>query len=260
VSGEKRNPVGIGSIVIGTHADNLGIPRLHFIVYKSGEAVYEAVNLEFALVSTGASGTEAIVKLAVLTAIYTASVLKEKNGRKELRKTAVENAAQGYWSEYRGVKFDLAQIGGGLNQDLNKRINKAVQEAFITKIKEALKDGAKDEVISLFTSACSVKVTYKEARVKERDNIIIGALKECLSRQSVEETFDLYGISDTQERIDKLNRCMGSPQTFFTPSDPSLEDKYECTVQMFLTRAWKLNELYERIDGVIIPSNAHAGA
>jgi hypothetical protein len=259
VPNEKRNLVGIGSIVIGTHTDNLGIPRLHFIVYKSGETVYEAVNLEFALVSIGSSGTEAVVKLVVLTAVYAASVLKEENGRKELRRTAVGNAAQGYWSEYRGVKFDLAEIGGCLNQDLNKRINKAVQEAFTAKIKEALKGNAKDEVVALFTSA-SVKVSYKEARVKERDNIIIGALKECLSRQSVEETFDLYGITDIQERIDKLNRCMGSPQTFFTPPDPSLEDRYEMTIQIFLTRSWKLNELYERIDGVINLSNAHAGA
>jgi hypothetical protein len=260
VSGKKRNPVGIGSIVIEAHADSLGIPRLHFIVYKSGETVYEAVNLEFGLVSIGASGTEAAAKLAVLTATYAASVLKEENGYKELRETAVENAAQGYWSEYRGAKFDLAETGGGLNQDLNKRINRAVQEAFIDKIKEALKGSAEDEVVSLFTSACSVKVAYKEARVKERGSVIIGALKECLSRQSVEETFDLYGITGVQERIDKLNRCMGSPQTFFTPVDPSLEDRYECTIQIFLTRAWKLNELYERIDGVINPSNAHAGA
>jgi hypothetical protein len=175
VSGEKRNPVGIGNIVIGTNEGNLGIPRLHFIVYKSGETVYEAVNLEFGLVSTGASGTEAVAKLAVLTTTYAASVLKEGNGYKELRKTAVENAEQGYWSEYRGVKFDLAQIGSGLNQDLNKRINRAVQEAFIAKIKEALKDGAEEEVISLFTSACSVRVTYKEARVKTiADDDLIG--------------------------------------------------------------------------------------
>jgi hypothetical protein len=32
----------------------------------------------------------------------------------------------------------------------------------------------------------------------EGDKIIIGALKECTTRESIEETFSLYKITDTQ--------------------------------------------------------------
>jgi hypothetical protein len=83
--------------------------------------------------------------------------------------------------------------------------------------------------------------------MEERNNIIVGALKECLSRESVEDTFDLYRIEDIQERIDKLNHCMRNPQTFFSSGDISLKDKYELTIQMFLTMSWKLNELYDKL-------------
>jgi hypothetical protein len=83
--------------------------------------------------------------------------------------------------------------------------------------------------------------------MEERDNIIIGALKECTTKALLEETFMLYKIVDTQERIDKLNRCMGDPQTFFSSGKVSLEETYELTIQMFLTMSWKLNDIYDRM-------------
>jgi hypothetical protein len=81
----------------------------------------------------------------------------------------------------------------------------------------------------------------------ERDKIIIGALKECTSRDAIEDTFNLYQIHDIQERISKLNECMGNPQTFFSSEKVSSEEVYELTIQMFLTMSWKLNEIYNRI-------------
>jgi hypothetical protein len=83
--------------------------------------------------------------------------------------------------------------------------------------------------------------------MKEKDKIVIGALKECTTRASLEDTFTRYEILDTQERIDKLNGCMGNPQTFFSPGKVSLEETYELTIQMFLTMSWKLNEIYDRM-------------
>jgi hypothetical protein len=83
--------------------------------------------------------------------------------------------------------------------------------------------------------------------MKERDKIIIGALKECTSRKTIEDTFKLYEIGDISERTDKLNECMGSPQTFFSSEKVSPEEIYELTIQMFLTMSWKLNEIYDRI-------------
>jgi hypothetical protein len=83
--------------------------------------------------------------------------------------------------------------------------------------------------------------------INEKDSIIIGALQKCKSRESLEETFDLYKIADLEKRIDKLNISMGNPQTFFSSGKISTEDAYELTLQMFLTMSWKLNEIYDRM-------------
>ncbi|MDR0685264.1 MAG: hypothetical protein LBF83_09065 [Spirochaetaceae bacterium] len=40
---------------------------------------------------------------------------------------------------------------------------------------------------------------------------------------------------------------MGDPQTFFSSDKVSLPEKYELTIQMFLTMSWKLKEIYDRI-------------
>ena len=83
--------------------------------------------------------------------------------------------------------------------------------------------------------------------MEERDKIVVGALRECGSRESIEDTFKLFGIGGKTERIDKLNDCMGNPQTFFSSDNVSLDDKYELTIQMFLTESWKLSEYYKRL-------------
>jgi hypothetical protein len=83
--------------------------------------------------------------------------------------------------------------------------------------------------------------------MEERDKIVVGALKACTTRESIEDTFKRYDVTDTQEKIDKLNRCMGDPQTFFSSGKVSLEEAYELTIQMFLTMSWKLNEIYDRM-------------
>jgi hypothetical protein len=90
--------------------------------------------------------------------------------------------------------------------------------------------------------------------MKERDKIVIGALKECTTKESIEDTFRLYDITDTQERIDKLNQCMGDPQTFFSSDKVSLDETYELTIQMFLSMSWKLNEIYDRMG--LVTANA----
>ena len=79
------------------------------------------------------------------------------------------------------------------------------------------------------------------------DNIVTGALKGCGSRESIEDTFQRYQINEKSERIKRLDVCMGSPQTFFSSDKISVEDKYELTIQMFLTESWKLLEIYDRI-------------
>jgi hypothetical protein len=87
----------------------------------------------------------------------------------------------------------------------------------------------------------------EDKAMEEQDKIVVGALKGCSSRVSVENTFKLYKIDDKSERILKLNTCMGDPQTFFSSDNVSIDDKYELTIQMFLTESWKLSEIYDRI-------------
>jgi hypothetical protein len=87
---------------------------------------------------------------------------------------------------------------------------------------------------------------------EEKDKIIVGALKECSSRESIENIFNLFGIDDKSGRVGRLNDCMGNPQTFFSSDNISVDDKYELTIQMFLTGSWKLSEYYERL-GIGVP-------
>jgi hypothetical protein len=108
---EGRNFIGIGKILIDTPAEDWNIPALHFIVSKSGDRIYEAVNLEFGLVSIGESGPDSARSLATLTCSYILSVINEGNGYKEMRETARKNFMADYWAEYRGIEFDLAETG-----------------------------------------------------------------------------------------------------------------------------------------------------
>ena len=83
--------------------------------------------------------------------------------------------------------------------------------------------------------------------MEERDKIIVGAIKQCSTRKSIEDTFKLYKIEEKEERILKLNECMGNPETYFSSEKVSIDEKYELTLQMFLTASWKLVALYDRM-------------
>jgi hypothetical protein len=83
--------------------------------------------------------------------------------------------------------------------------------------------------------------------MEERDKIVVGALKECGSKEMIEDIFSRFNIDDKAERINRLNECMGKPDTFFSSDKLSVEEKYELTIQMFLTKSWKLNAYYDRM-------------
>jgi hypothetical protein len=83
--------------------------------------------------------------------------------------------------------------------------------------------------------------------VENQGKIIAGALKECGTRELVEDVFSRFQIDHKADRIASLNECMGNPQTFFSADLVSEEDKYELTVQMFLAGSWKLKEYYDRM-------------
>jgi hypothetical protein len=82
------------------------------------------------------------------------------------------------------------------------------------------------------------------------DEIMVGALEKCKSRESIEDVFNRFQVTGSEDKMKRLTETMGNPQTFFGSQSLSIEDKYELTVQMFLTMSWKLSEYYKRIGGI----------
>jgi hypothetical protein len=81
--------------------------------------------------------------------------------------------------------------------------------------------------------------------IKKQSDAIVDELKECVSKDALEDTFVKYAISDLGVRIERLNETMGNPETFFS-SDSLVETRYEVTVRMFLSGKWKLAAFYEK--------------
>jgi hypothetical protein len=162
---EGRNFIGIGKILIDTLAEDWNIPNLHFIVSKSGEEIYEAINLEFGLVFIGKSASDSASGLATLICTHILAVING-NGYIELRETARNNFMGEYWCAYRGIEFDLAETGEDLSHDIDKRINKAIQDSFTDELMKAIEQDAKQkakELLNLFAIRPPV-VEYKEVQ------------------------------------------------------------------------------------------------
>jgi hypothetical protein len=161
---EGRSFIGIGKIFIDTPAEDWNIPSLHFIVSEVDKKTYEAINLEFGLVTVGQSGMAAAQDLATLACTYILSVIRGPNGYKELRDVVRNPFMTEYWCEYRGMEFDLAETGDDLSHYLDRQINKAIKESFNDELKKALELGAKQaaaEILSLFALRPPI-VEYKE--------------------------------------------------------------------------------------------------
>lgn len=76
---------------------------------------------------------------------------------------------------------------------------------------------------------------------KDTYAVLVSGLKACTTRNVLEDTFKRYDVNDFAERIECLNKCMGDPKTFFSAGeDLDIKNKYELTVEMFLTGAWKI--------------------
>jgi len=121
----ERNFIGIGKIIIDTPTEVWNVPHLHFIVSKCDNETFEAVNLEFGLVSIDKTGWDAAQGLASLACTYLISVINEGNGFKELQETVRQNPFHDLWGEFRKIEFELAETGDDLSHHFDKRINRA---------------------------------------------------------------------------------------------------------------------------------------
>lgn len=81
----------------------------------------------------------------------------------------------------------------------------------------------------------------------QNNQVLIGAIRGCSTRNDLETTFDLFKVNDLEARYDTLVEAMYNPQMFFSNGVPDVKQKYELTVEMFLTMEWKLSEMYEKM-------------
>jgi len=68
---------------------------------------------------------------------------------------------------------------------------------------------------------------------------MIGAIKESTTETILENTFRLFGVVETQAKLDALTEAMGNPEVFFSSGELNTEQKYETLVGAFLTGVWK---------------------
>ena len=78
--------------------------------------------------------------------------------------------------------------------------------------------------------------------------VLIGAIRACVSREDLDSTFTLFNVSDMQERYDVLVEAMYNPEMFFSSETPLINQKYELAIEMFLTMTWKVSAIYEKLE------------
>lgn len=75
----------------------------------------------------------------------------------------------------------------------------------------------------------------------------IAAVRECRTRDDLDEMLEHFEVSGTAETVGFLNECMHSPLTFGSPGETIAENEMEFAKQIFLTGTWRLNDLYDKI-------------
>jgi len=139
---EKKDIVGIGKMIIDTNSVSWNIPHLHFLVSRNA-GYFEAICLEFGLVSTGDTQEESAERLIEHTIYHIGAVISNGNGFEEFKEIALNEFMNGYWGAYRHIEFCLAEIKRDLSHEIESRITLALQELFDKKVKELITSMAK---------------------------------------------------------------------------------------------------------------------
>lgn len=86
---------------------------------------------------------------------------------------------------------------------------------------------------------------------KKYDERLISSLRVSETKEKVEETFCLFNIANTEEKIAALEEAMYSPRVFYSSGENiKLAHRYELTLGMFLSGSWKLYPVYQQIEAV----------
>jgi len=144
IAGKELDFVGIGKILINTDSLTWNMPHLHFLVYQNYEH-FEAICLEFGLISSGPTQEEVTKRLFDHTIDYIEAVMNMGRGFDEFKEIATNHFADEYWAIYRHVEFLLAETKKDLSHEVESRITKAIRETFDAKIKEFIELKAKEK-------------------------------------------------------------------------------------------------------------------
>lgn len=78
------------------------------------------------------------------------------------------------------------------------------------------------------------------------DKVVVGALREARDKKNIDNIFSRFDITTIEDKTLYLIEAMHNPRLFFSNGeDIPLKQKYELTLQMFLTFSWKLYNYYE---------------
>ena len=125
IDGEKKDIVGLGKMIIDTRSVSWSIPHLHFLVSRNA-GIFEAICLEFGLVSTGNTQEESAERLVEHTIYHIGAVISNGTGFKELKEVALNGFMDSYWGAYRHIEFCLAETKRDLSHEIESRIVSAV--------------------------------------------------------------------------------------------------------------------------------------
>jgi hypothetical protein len=165
-----RNFVGIGKFLFDTVNAEWNIPHLHFLVDKTKNDVFEAINLEFGLVSSGKNPIEAVERLASLSHFHITSVMTEGKGYAEFIESAKTRDLDDFWAAYREIDFVLGAKGKDLSHAIERQITRAIQGMIDEQIKKIITQKAEkkaDEIIKEYMEATTVilkDVEYTELK------------------------------------------------------------------------------------------------
>jgi len=84
IDGEKKDIAGIGKMIIDTNSVSWNIPHLHFLVFRNNGR-FEAICLEFGLVSSGGTQEESAEHLIEHTIYHIGTVISRNNGFDEFK-------------------------------------------------------------------------------------------------------------------------------------------------------------------------------
>lgn len=80
------------------------------------------------------------------------------------------------------------------------------------------------------------------------NKIVISALRECKTKEDIEDVFCRFDITETTEKQRLLVWAMYAPALFFSsPAPISEDDIYRMTIEQFLSNNWRLVPLYEKL-------------